>query len=305
MNDDLLSIVIINYNTLDYTRACLESIAATAQGKYEVIVVDNNSSELGIKQLVEEFSHAKLVANTSNRGFTGGNNDGVAVASGTYVLILNNDTLVYEHTLDRLVKILAQGNPLDVVTGYIEGPDGKPQVVCLKQPTIWSELLRLSVLIVKYIPIPYFEQFNIKTWESDTVQEAGWASGSFFALRKDLYTTLHGFDEHMFMYFDDVELHRRVGDNGGKILYYPQLRIKHFGGMSSAHVPGKVVRYQYQSTVYFFKKHHSYIASRFFYIITKLVFASWFCLFGVLSYIKRGSELIRRKRDLFWLLLTA
>ncbi len=114
-----ISVVMLCYNQLDYTKLCVESVLKnTAYPNYELVIVDNNSSDdtaAYLTQLDQQYSHIKIVLNKTNRGFAGGNNDGIAVADGDYVLLLNNDTLVTRGWLTGMLKHFANDASVGLV----------------------------------------------------------------------------------------------------------------------------------------------------------------------------------------------
>src|SRR5947209_17301810 len=111
----LLSIIIINYNTFELTCGCIRSIKQTARLSHEIILVDNNSRECAPEKFLEVFPDVKLIALKENVGFGRANNRGVEEASGTYVLLLNSDTVVHENTLDETVAYLQNHPDVDIL----------------------------------------------------------------------------------------------------------------------------------------------------------------------------------------------
>src|SRR3989338_6967159 len=113
-NEIILSFILLNYNNADYTVPCIESIQKTLAVPYEIIVVDNASADDSLKRL-SKIEDITLVKNSANRGFTGGNNDGVCAAGGKYVVILNNDTTVYASNINELPAVLDSHCRYDVI----------------------------------------------------------------------------------------------------------------------------------------------------------------------------------------------
>ena len=277
------SIILLNYNTLSYTEQCIKSIISNTNIEYEIIVVENNSYDKEkINKLGEQYKQVTVVINEVNSGFGAGNNLGVKHAAGKYIVILNNDTVIFPHTIDNLKTILDKADSKTIITGFIEGPNGKLQHSGGKEPKILAELLRFGVLLIKHIPSKYYDNYYFFPRGISESRSIDWASGCFFAITKKFYEELNGFDENMFMYFEDVEFHKRARLAGGKIQFRPETRIKHFGNQSSKNYRDTVLKSQFKNTVYYFRKYNSKTLAILFYLLSKAIFLIWYSFFSLL-----------------------
>ena len=170
--DIVLSFILLNYNNVDYTIPCIDSIRKIVTVPHEIIVVDNASTDDSIDKL-SQIEGIKFVKNTSNRGFTGGNNDGARVAEGRYIVILNNDTLLKDPNINRLPDILAKHGKYDVVGGRIIGMDGTAQQGGGYEPRAIDLFLQFTVSIYKYVNFPWLKKFD---QSGNDIKEVDWAS---------------------------------------------------------------------------------------------------------------------------------
>ncbi|MFW9929610.1 MAG: glycosyltransferase [Candidatus Thorarchaeota archaeon] len=307
MEDIAVSVILINYNTLSFTEQCIKSIATNTKINYEIIVVENNSSDKDkIARLEEQYNFVKVIISKTNLGFGGGNNLGVRNASGKYILILNNDTIVYPDTIDNIKKILDESDNKTIITGFIEGSNGSIQPSGGEEPRILAEIMRFGFFLIKHVSNPYYDGYYFFPKENEKLRNVDWAPGCFFAMTKKFYKDLNGFDEKMFMYVEDVEFHKRARLKGGKIIFCPDIRIKHFGMQTSKNYESVILKSEYKNTVYYFKKHSSIFSSVLFYFVSKSIFIIWYLLFGLGSILPSQYKIkIQSKRDIFKTLFLA
>jgi len=267
----ILSFILLNFNNADYTIFCIRSIQETVTVPHEIIVVDNASTDNSLDRL-SQIEKIKLIKNSINRGFTGGNNDGVRIAEGKYVVIINNDTVIYDSSINELPVILYSLNKYDVVGGRIVGIDGMNQSSGGYEPHLFNFFLQFTVLCYKKIRIPWLKEFMLSIDSDDGVKEVDWASGCFFVMRRDAYMELGGFDENIFIYLDEVDLHKRLRKMGGHIYLYPNIVIRHYGQISwggSNHYVG--LKHNYNSAAYYLQKYYSRFHKLLFVFFIKLV----------------------------------
>jgi GT2 family glycosyltransferase len=266
--EKVLSFILLNFNNADYTVPCIRSIKETVTVPYEIIVVDNASSDDSLEKL-SQIDGIKLVQNIINRGFCGGNNDGARIAEGKYIVILNNDTIVYDSNINEVPTILDQHGMYDVIGGKIVGMDGKIQGGGGYEPSAFELFLQFTLLCYKYFTFPWIKKID---WNKNNTKEVDWASGCFFAMRLDTYLELNGFDENIFIYIDEVELHKRARKLGGRVYIYPNIIIRHYGQISwggSNHYIG--LRHNYNSATYFLGKYRGSFQKLLFIFFVKIV----------------------------------
>jgi GT2 family glycosyltransferase len=301
----ILSFILLNYNNADYTVPCIESIQKTLEVPYEIIVVDNASADDSLERL-SKIEDITLVKNSANRGFTGGNNDGVRAARGKYVVILNNDTTVYASNINELPAVFDSYGRYDVIGGRMVGIDGKAQTSGGFEPSPVIFYLQFILLCYIYIKLPWLKSFWFAEWTDNRVVEVDWAGGCFFAMRRDTYMELGGFDENIFIYLDEVDLHKRTREKGGHIYLYPNFIIQHYGFISWRGNNHVGVRHNYNSASYYLGKYYSRFHKLLFISAVKLINLLYLPgLFIMSLFTIRKVKVINDKLKICWTLLLA
>ena len=249
-----LSIIIVSWNVRELLRACLAGLPCDA----EVIVVDNASLDGSADMVRRDFPHVRLLANTNNRGFTGGNNDGLRLASRPWVLFLNPDTVVRGDALEQMLAYLQSHAHVGVVGPQLRYGDGSLQSSRRRFPTLATALFE-STPLAWHWPAernPWARRYHMAGTRSDRTQEVDWLVGAALLTRQDVLVQVGGFDEGYFMYSEELDWQRRVKQIGWKIVYLPEAVITHYEGKSSEQATGaRHIRFN-RSKVRYFRKHH-------------------------------------------------
>jgi len=245
-----LSIVILNYNSGDFLRKCLESIGRAKKNgfEYEVIVVDNNSNDNSFKKIRNpknpkfeirnklKIQNIKLILikNEINLGFAAGNNVGVKKAEGRYLLFLNPDTVVMPNTFKEMIKFMDSNSQVGAATCRVELPNGRLDEACHRGfPTPWNAFCHFSGL-EKLFPRSRVFAGYVLGWERlNKVHEIDSGTGSFLVVRKEVGDKLNWWDEDYFWYGEDLDFCYRIKKAGWKIYYVPKVKIIHYKGVSS------------------------------------------------------------------------
>lgn len=247
-----VSIVIVNYNTRDYTAQCLDSIKdAQLAVSYEIVLVDNASHGDDADWLEEHYPYICLVRSKENRGIAGGNNLGIRASSGKYVLLLNNDTLVYPRSIEAAVAFLDQHPDAAGVGGNLLNEDRSFQSGYADFPTLWDELLFVTHLGPALNPHFPFHPRGQEALEVD------WMSTAFMLFRRDALDEVNLVDEDYFIYSDETDLQYRLKQAGWKIYYLPDLETIHFFGKSLT--PWRRRKMMYRGKMLFFSKHYGWL----------------------------------------------
>jgi GT2 family glycosyltransferase len=255
-----LSIVIINWNVRDLLRRCLESIFASRLPGLEVIVVDNASSDGSLEMLRTEFSHVTLIANSENRGFPAGNNQGLAAARGRFVMALNPDTEIVGDALRRVVVYLEAHPEVGALGPQLLNPDGSVQSSRRRFPTFVTALFE-STWLQGIAPRGVLRRYTMDDVPDDTVHEVDWVTGACIGVRREVLETVGVFDEDFFMYSEELDWCRRIQAAGWKIVYLPEAKVIHHAGKSSEQaVAARHIHFQ-ASKVRYFRKYHGRLAA--------------------------------------------
>lgn len=229
----MVSVIVVSYNTRDLLRACLASI----EPHHEVIVVDNASQDGSAAMVRAEFPHVTLIENTRNLGFGAANNQGIAVAKGELVLLLNSDAEATPGAIDRLAEAIS--GDVAAVGGKLIHSDGRLQESAAGPLTLW-------VVACEQL---YLERFAKSYWCSSRLPQGGQVAQVIGACL--MFRPVERFDERYFLYCEDTDLCRRL-QHHGKILYVPEAVFKHQLGASSSQERWKsVVRYNHGKELFF------------------------------------------------------
>lgn len=251
-----LSIVVICWNDWKVIENCLRSIfESTHKTDYEVIVSDNGSTDGSVEKIRSQFPLVNVVENRANLGFAKGNNAGIRVATGEYVLILNPDTIIHDGSLDRWVEWAAQHPEAGAFGCRVHNPDGSYQESARPFPTVGRELIAALYLRPLALLGKSFLSDRYYGWKGDTEREIDWQSGCCVMFRGALLKELEGFDERFFYHFEEVDLCRRVWDAGYSIQFTPKATITHLGGQSVGRFPIRFALETYRNRYRYFYKH--------------------------------------------------
>lgn len=247
-----LSIVVVTWNSAADIDACIDSINCGAE--FEVIVVDNASTDdtLG---LLRQHHHLKLVENPRNHGYAFASNQGIKLTTGEYVLLLNPDTRVELGALDKLARHLDEHSAVGTVAPRLISPDGTTQYSIRSFPTAGSlfwELVGLSRLFPKS---RVFGRWKMKYFDYDRTGEVEQPMASCLMVRKTVLDLLGGMDEQFPIFFNDVDLSKRMADAGWKTIYVADARVVHRHGASTRQVRAKMIRESHRSAFRYLRKH--------------------------------------------------
>lgn len=229
-----LSILIVNYKNKEKTRRCIESIrrADLAGLTHEIIMVDNNSGDGIVDEFKLKYPEVRGLQSERNRGMGGGNNLAARGAVGEFLLILNNDTLVGKDSIKKLLNFYQSRQDIGLVGPSLRYPDGRLQYSCLRFPGILTPLYRRTFL--GQFAKRHLDRFLYAEYDHQTAKEVDWVQGSAMLIKHSLFEELSGFDERFFMYFEDIDLCRRVWQTGWKVFYYPESAMIHDHTRASA-----------------------------------------------------------------------
>lgn len=225
-----LSVVILNYNTRELTRTCLDTVFASALGSYtmEVIVCDNGSSDGSVEMIRTEFPRVILIENRKNLGFAAGNNPGIRRAKGRYVLLLNTDTEVPKDTLRVMLRYMDDHPEVGVSTCKLLLSDGSMDPACHRGfPTPWAAFTYMSKLERLFPKTRLFGEYHQGYKDLATIHEVDCIVGAFFLVRRDVIASVGLLDEDYFMYGEDIDWCYRIRKAGWPIMFNPTVTILH------------------------------------------------------------------------------
>lgn len=232
-----LSVIIINYNTFALTCDCIRSVLRhTKMTDYEIILVDNASTECDPEKFKEQFPQLILVKSSVNGGFAQGNNLGIEKAAGEYILLLNSDTVLQEDSIGKSLARMEAQPDIGVLGCKLVFPDGKVQYSVRRFKSIGWELLNIFRFILWLMPYKKRARLMLgkyTNYEEDT--DCDWIGGAFFLVRRSIIGQLPGgkLDERFFMYGEDHLWCEQVRELGYRIHYFAGTTVIHIHGGST------------------------------------------------------------------------
>lgn len=220
-----LSLIIVAYNSADLLRATLSSVVQyTHDITYELIVIDNASSDTSVAAVAREFPAVRLIRNQRNLGFAVANNRGIRLSSGRYVGLLNPDTLLRDDALSALVRRLDADPQVGAVGPQLLQPDGTAQRYSYGDAPSPGYLLRRRLARLR--------GRDLHDWRGTQSQRVDWVAGTCLIVRRAAIEAAGLLDEQFFLYFEDVDWGVRLNQAGWPIVFVPTTAIVHIGGGS-------------------------------------------------------------------------
>lgn len=242
-----VSIIIVNYNTFDLTCNCIQSIYDnTYEVTFEIILVDNASTECSPMLYKEKFPNISLIISDYNLGFAKGNNLGIQVARGNYILLLNSDTELVNNAVLMSWEKLSLDSTIGAISGKLIYPNGEVQPVAGRFPSIRTELYELFRLNKFITKKQRAELFLGTEFDYNSEKEVDWIWGAFFMFPKYILDQFEGkkLPDDLFMYGEDVQWCYRIKRLGYRIVYFSEAVIIHFLGGSEEEKSDPWVKYK-------------------------------------------------------------
>lgn len=233
-----LSIIILNYKTRGLLKECLKGIKLIQpKFDYEVIVVDNGSGDGTPAMIAEYFPDVRFIETGKNLGYAKGNNLGIKVARGRYIMIMNPDIVLFSGVLERLVQFMDSHPEVGVVGPKLLNPDKSLQFSCYRFPDFWIPVVRRTPLWKLGRFQKKLNNYFMTDWDHQTTKPVDWLLGGCLLIRKKALEQIGFLDERYFAYFDDVDLCRSMWQKGWQAVYYPEVSVVHFHRRESAEGP--------------------------------------------------------------------
>ncbi|MGV8906560.1 MAG: glycosyltransferase family 2 protein [Acetobacterium sp.] len=255
-----LSIIIVNYKTLELTSDCIDSIikSNTKGLDYEIIVIDNASADGSIEAIEQQFPDVKTILNQENQGFSKANNLGMKAASGDFMLLLNSDTIVELNTLKGAHNFIKDHKHIGALGCKILLPSGKLDVACKRSfPTPLNGIYHSLHLDDASPDSIRFGEYNLTYVDENKTCSIDCIMGAFMMVPRKVIDEVGMLDEDFFMYGEDVDWCYRIKKAGYQVMYYPEVRIFHHKKASGIQKRNpKVIEAFYDSMTIFYNKHY-------------------------------------------------
>ncbi len=226
-----LSVIVVNYNGKYFPRMCCEALFKTkANFDFEIIFVDNQSSDESIDYLRQEAKkdRIRLIESGANLGYGQGNNLGVANAKGEYVIILNPDIFVREDSLQKIVDYMEANPEVGVLGPKLIYYNGKVQRSCRREMGFTDLVIKRTFLR----KLPGFkrrlETYLMEDFDHSKTQEVDLLVGAAYIFPRKVYNEVGGFDKLYFLFMEDFDICREIRQKGYKAIYYPEVEMLHY-----------------------------------------------------------------------------
>ena len=295
-----MSIVLVCWNNKAYLDPCLKSLyEGGLKSSFDVIVVDNGSTDGSQQMLAEKYPDVMLIQNEGNVGLGKASNQGIEATNGRYVLLLNNDTLVNGPALDVLVEYLDAHPEAGATAGKLLNPDNSFQSGFAPFSTLLEEFL-----IVTHIGEMLWPGYP-SHGDSNEIKETGWMSSACLLVRRAALDKIGLLDESYFIYGDEADLQYRLNKAGWKVVFLPNSSIIHFGGRSMDR--WKRRKMVYRGKMMFYKKNYGFLSTLLlrllFFIMSLLKLLVWCVGFLVPSRNDQAKKELRSNLDVMGLCL--
>jgi N-acetylglucosaminyl-diphospho-decaprenol L-rhamnosyltransferase len=252
MSAPTLLILVVSWNTRDLLRDCLVSLGPAAHPEWDVLVVDNASTDDSVAMVRSGFPTVRLIENAVNVGYAVANNQGLRASAAPYALLLNSDTRATPDAIRGLIAFMDAHPEAGAVSPRLLRPDGTAQPYAFGGDPTLSYLLRRGALRVA-------ARRPLHDWAIAQTRSVDWVSGACLLVRRTAFEQVGLLDEGFFMYFEDNDWCLRLRRAGWKTYYHPAQGIVHLGGQSLARSPNAQRSYE-ASLRYFYRKHYGRVA---------------------------------------------
>lgn len=239
-----LDIILVSYNTAEYTKRAIESVyAETKKTKFNIIMVDNNSSDNSVELINNEFPNVEVIQTGDNLGFAGGVNIGAKASNSEYILLLNPDTVILDNAIDKLMSFAKLHQNSGIWGGITLNNDLSLNLNNARAKLSTKTLLFSALGLSKaFNQSCYFNHDNYGCWDRKSEKDVDVVTGCFFLTPRKLWQELNGLDETFFMYAEEADYCIRAIKKGYQPKITPNANIIHHGGVSETNLSGKMLK---------------------------------------------------------------
>jgi GT2 family glycosyltransferase len=254
-----VSIVVVSFKVKDLLQKCLESVYRETQNlEFEVFVVDNNSQDGSVEMVQSNFPKLQLIVNKENIGFAKACNQAIKKSKGEYILFLNPDTEIINNAIIKTSKFMKQKKDAGIAGCKIQNEDGTLQASVRRFPDLLSHII---ILLKLHNFSPNFEsikKYYMSGWPYNETKAVDQVMGAFYMIRREVLKTIGLFDEHFYIWYEEVDLCKRALKAGWKTYFFADAQIIHQKGQSFSKRTKLVKQLIFnRSLLYYFFKHHN------------------------------------------------
>ena len=230
----MISFIVTHYQTPVLLRLCLKSIQENiGQLDYEIIVADSQSEKKTKDLIEEEFSQVKLIPFSKNVGYAKLVNEGIKIARGNYLFIINHDIIILKDAISKILDYMKENPQVGIIGPQLLTFSNQSQISCFRFPTISAIIARRTFLEKSNWGKRKIEEFSMQTENLSLAKSVDWVQGSAMFVRKEAADKVGLWDERFFMYFEDTDWCRRFWQKGYQVIYLPTARVSHYYGRAS------------------------------------------------------------------------
>jgi GT2 family glycosyltransferase len=298
-----LSIIIVNWNTKELTKNCIDSVYKNTKNiKFEIILIDNDSTDRSVEEIQSIFPKLKIIENNQNSGFAKANNQGIRIAKGNFILLLNSDTEILNNAIEKSLNYIRNNPEIGALGCKLLNIDGTSQPSAKINNSSIYGILFDKILRKFKVSNSLDNNYSSKVDSFNEIKEVATIKGAFFLLRKKAINDVGLLDERFFMFAEENDLCLRLRKKGWKVIFYPYANIIHLGGGSTKNGNHETLIHKQRvlSRLLLIKKHNSKI----YYLSYRLLGALYnlnklLLLFLLRNQDKRKLQIIKAKMNTF------
>jgi hypothetical protein len=298
-----VSVIIVSWNVCDLLRDCLESIYTNAGGlSLDILVVDSDSHDGTLAMLEQSFPQVTVLAQAENVGFTKGNNIGLRIAQGDYLILLNPDTKIIGDALNTLITYMDAHSKVGIVGPHTLNEDGTTQSTRRRFPTLLTGIFE-STWLQAIAPKTILRRYYMSDTSDSAALDVDWVQGSAMLVRRAVYEQIGGLDEGYVMYSEELDWCKRAKLAGWSVAYIGSASIIHYGGKSSEQVIASSHIWFQRSKLRYFRKYHGWFAAQFLRLVLLLNYVVQLIIEAFKRLLGRKPDLREERIKTYWQVL--
>lgn len=272
-----LSVCIVTYNTKKLLENCLRSIIKNTKGlNFEIIVVDNASTDTTAEMVKSKFKKVQFIKNTKNLLFSKAFNIALKKSRGNYCLILNSDTYISKNSLRKMYLFMEKNTNISASSCLLVDEKGTIDKTCSQFPTPLLEFLESNILTKSFRKLKMLKRFRYKSWSRKSSRVVDVIPGSFIFIRKSILKKIGYFDENLKLYYGENDLCLNIKRIKGKVFHYAQVKVLHFKSQTVKKLPKwELFQIAQQDMLRYYRKHFGFLWWLFLWIMFRTNWIYW------------------------------
>ncbi len=262
-NENLISVIIISYDGIDFINDCISSVIDSLESTaFEVIVVDNGSVDGSVELIRDKYPQVRVIKNESNLGFARAVNQGLEIARGEFILILNQDTKIMNKAIPKLAVGMKRDSKIGTIGPKFISSDGTLQNSARSFPRYRDLFYVFSGLACLFPESKIFSNWKMGWFDHQTEKTIDQPIGAALMIRREVFMKVGYFDTNFPLFFNDVDYCRRVKQAGYENLYYPEAVVMHHVGASTGKRKAAMIMESHRAMYKYFRKYNRNLFTR-------------------------------------------